>query len=481
MTSISLRKTSFEKFGGAIIFAVIILYSICLDVSVAAAQESVGIYNNGRFPGQYLKWNGHPILLIGDSVTQGWMELGFNFNQEGYIDALADSGINLVMIWSYIGTNASHQIKDPRIGYDAPEVWPWQGSSDTKNFDLTRLNPIYFSRLEDFVSHAAKKKMVVLITIHDGWAKDRFAMHPFNASLGNGPLKWKHQYVELADYSHEVSGDYNPNWDWKHKNQYFQEQFCKKIIATLKHHPNVIYEMFNEGEWYNPEARRRHESHFLAFFRSRCSNLLVTNTDHIRGDHPHTDAKVDIISLHGKWENRFTDFQKGFNSRPAKSYLMSETVPGFEGHQGDINPLRRFAWETAIAGSGWVNQNDTSFGWDPNTIMNKKSAMRDKAYYFTGNCAKFFNESGIEFWNMRPNGDICSSGVCSANDGVEYIAYSSNGDSIDVNLSETAGSFDVRWYNPRDGKFIYNLKTVGGENKNFKKPDSEDWVLHLKK
>ncbi len=113
--------------------------------------------------------------------------------------------------------------------------------------------------------------------------------------------------------------------------------------------------------------------------------------------------------------------------------------------------------------------------------MNKKSAMRDKAYYFTGNCAKFFNESGIEFWNMRPNGDICSSGVCSANDGVEYISYSSNGESIDVNLSETTGSFNVRWYNPRDGNFIYKSKTVGGVNKNFKKPDSEDWVLHLRK
>ncbi len=93
MTSILLRKTSFEKFGGAVIFAVIILCSICLDVSVAAAEETVGIYNNGRFPEHYLKLNGHPILLIGDSVTQGWMELDFYFNQEGYVDALADSGV----------------------------------------------------------------------------------------------------------------------------------------------------------------------------------------------------------------------------------------------------------------------------------------------------------------------------------------------------------------------------------------------------
>jgi hypothetical protein len=62
-------------------------------VSVAAAEETVGIYNNGRFPGHYLKWNGHPILLIGDSVTQGWMELGIYFNQEDYIDALADTGV----------------------------------------------------------------------------------------------------------------------------------------------------------------------------------------------------------------------------------------------------------------------------------------------------------------------------------------------------------------------------------------------------
>jgi hypothetical protein len=29
--------------------------------------------------------------------------------------------------------------------------------------------------------------------------------------------------------------------------------------------------------------------------------------------------------------------------------------------------------------------------------MNIKSAMRDNAYFFTGNCAIFSNESGIEF------------------------------------------------------------------------------------
>jgi len=61
---------------------------------------------------------------------------------------------------------------------------------------------------------------------------------------------------------------------------------------------NVIYEMFNEGEWYDKASRRRHEQHFLAFFRARCANILLSNSDAIAGDRPHEDAKVDVVSLH---------------------------------------------------------------------------------------------------------------------------------------------------------------------------------------
>jgi len=92
------------------------------------------------------------------------------------------------MLWSFKGTDARRQQQDKRIGYDAPELWPWAGSPETRSFDLHRFNPAYFERLKQLVADAESRRMVVLVTVHDGWTKTSFDGHPFNCALGNGPL-----------------------------------------------------------------------------------------------------------------------------------------------------------------------------------------------------------------------------------------------------------------------------------------------------
>ena len=255
------------------------------------AAEKIQLLKTGAQAGHYLTWQGRPVMLVGDSVTQGWMECGTNFDQRAYVDALASRGINLLMLWAFKGTDAKRQTQDRRIGYDAPELWPWSGSPDSQSFDLRRFNPRYFERLKELVRYAESKRIVVLITVHDGWTKTCFDGHPFNRARGNGPLASREQYVELADYRREMSVDFNPQWNRPQQNQYFQERFCGELIQALQPFSNVIYEMFNEGEWYDRTQRRQHEQHFLAFFRARCDNLLLSNSDGIAGDKPHANAK----------------------------------------------------------------------------------------------------------------------------------------------------------------------------------------------
>ena len=122
------------------------VFCLVLLVSVAwpsPAAEKVTVLQSGDRPGHYLTWKGKPRLLIGDSVTQGWMESGENFDHRAYIDALAERGINLLMLWAFKGTSAGLQQQDARIRYDAPESWPWAGSPDDRDFDLRQLNPAY--------------------------------------------------------------------------------------------------------------------------------------------------------------------------------------------------------------------------------------------------------------------------------------------------------------------------------------------------
>ena len=91
--------------------------SCCLLLLVPVAWPSpaadrVSVLKSGDRPGHYLTWKGKPRLLIGDSVTQGWMESGENFDQRAYIDALAARGINSL----YMMTN--------NIDGDDKDVWP---------------------------------------------------------------------------------------------------------------------------------------------------------------------------------------------------------------------------------------------------------------------------------------------------------------------------------------------------------------------
>jgi hypothetical protein len=453
-----------------------------LSSTSCLAGARIQVFESGCQPGHYLSWNGKPLLFVGDSATQGWMECGTHFDQKPYVDALASRGIHLLMIWTFIGTNASTQKEDGRLGYDAPEMWPWMGSPDDKSFDLLQFNPEYFDRLHDLVAYAEEKSVAVLITVHDGWTKTRFGCHPFNCALGNGPLSSREQYVELPSPDSEMPAQFCADWNWRERNQFFQERFCAQVISTLKPFTNVLYEMFNEGEWYDTVRRLEHEEHFLRFFRDRCSNLLLSNASYIRRFDPYHDSGVDVVSLHSQgWTGLFDRFAKSFLRSPAKPCFLSEPVPEFDGVTPSLDEVRRSVWETTLGGAGWVNQNDASFGWDSRAAIASRSTQRDSAYDVAGYCARFFDGSGVRFWDMSPMGGLASTGVCLALPGVEYVVYAPEGGSLTVDLSEAAWKdLKVYWLNPRTGKVRVAPGVHGGcLSERFEVPFSGDAVLHL--
>jgi Putative collagen-binding domain of a collagenase len=467
--------------------AFILLILACVSRAYAGRSQALRVSANPH----YLEFHGRPILSIGDSVTQGWMECGTDFDQQGYLDALAARGINVVLLWSYIGTSAAVQRADKRIGYDAPELWPWKGSPDDRSFDLTRPNPAYFRRLRRFVRYAESKNIIVIITVQDGWTKTRFAQHPFNAALGNGPLTDRRQFVELADYDAEMPDSYDPRWTWRQKNQYFQERFAAALCRDLKDCSNVVFEMFNEGEWYDQQQRRRHEEHFLRFFRKHTSALLMTNTDHIRGAGyaPRENPAVDILSFHKKpWTGHYATFVKEFRTRPVRVIFESEPVPSFgdpqpaNGSGVSLDELRAAVWERALSSCGWVAQNDTSFGWDAKSAMAGQVKLRDAAYDLIGYAARFFNQSGVQFWQMAPHGELTSTGFCLARPGVEYVIYTPAGGTLTIDLTAAEGkTLNVRWYDPRRGRFSGAEKINGGSScRSFTPPFTGDAVLDVK-
>ncbi len=430
--------------------------------------------------GHWLQFRGRSVLLAGDSITQGWMELGANFNQTAYLDALASRGIQVMMLWAFIGVE--DQQADPRIGYDAPEIWPWPQAGN--GFDLGSFNDSYFQRLRTLVSEANDLDIVVLLTIHDGWTKTRFAGHPFNVTLG-GPLTDGAQYVELHDYQSEMTGSFDPGWSRPQKHQFYLEQFCDRLISETGDLPNVMYEMFNEGEWYDQVALRAFQVHFLDFFDGRTPQPLLVNDDHVGGADFRGEAKADVITLHHPlWtpsisaSESFNHYAPQFGDTPVKPAFFSEPVPSFEGNAGEQDATMRLMWGTLMGGAGFVVQNDTSFGFDPNTTMASLSAERDAILDLEGHAARFFSEGLTSLDGLVPNATGCSTGICLVRPGDTYIAYLENGSNLTVDVSATSGELQARFYDPRSGTFEPPIQVwTHSPVEPFEAPSVGDWVL----
>jgi hypothetical protein len=460
----------------------LVLAGVCPLVAqecLPAASGHIRVSPNGHG----LEFRGKPILLVGDSITQGWMELGTDFDQQAYLQALGRRGINAVLLWSYIGV--TDQKADPRIGYDAPVLWPW--IKDHGRFDLGRFNDTYFDRLRELVRLANHCNIAVVITVHDGWPKTKFSGHPFNRTLG-GPLEDRRQYVELHDYDRETPPRLDSSWPRRQQHQYYLERFCDRLLQATADQPNVMYEMFNEGEWYDQQDLRAFQVHFLKFFRARTTRPLVVNDDHVGGPDFRSEPDADVISLHKpRWDDCpparvfFAHYQAQFADQPAKPVFFSEPVPEYHGDQAQHPGIVRFLWGTLLGGAGVVVQNDTSWGFAPRAAMAAQAANRDAVLDLEGHAARFFNDGRICFSEMRPDGRLSSTGICLARPGHQYIVYAPGGARFTVDLSAANGrTLSTRWYDPTTGKAVAGDEIAGGSAAEpFRPPFAGDAVLHL--
>ncbi len=84
--------------------------------------------------------------------------------------------------------------------------------------------------------------------------------------------------------------------------------------------------------------------------------------------------------------------------------------------------------------------------------------------------------------NNNNSGD---DGYCLTRENDKYAVYAPPGEQIVINLSSVSGSFNVRWYDPRNGgNFLDGSVTTvqGGDNRNLGSPPNtpdEDWVILL--
>ena len=113
-------------------------------------------------------------------------------------------------------------------------------------------------------------------------------------------------------------------------------------------------------------------------------------------------------------------------------------------------------WGTLMAGGAGC---EYYFGYQfvENDLLCEDWRSRDKSWDYGRIAIEFFDRFDIPFWQMTNrdelvgNPDHGNESYCFAKSGEVYLVYLSAAASANLDLSETDGEYQVRWYNPRTG------------------------------
>lgn len=173
--------------------------------------------------------------------------------------------------------------------------------------------------------------------------------------------------------------------------------------------------------------------------------------------------------------------------------------PGYQGHSGEakeketdrpytLDDIRKHTlWGTLMAGGAGV---EYYFGYTlPQNDLNCQDfRSRDRSWDYCRIALQFFREHRVPLWDMQnadrlvgnEKGD--NSRYCLSRAGVCYVVYLPQGGACDLEL-EGRGSFDVHWFNPRNGGALQqgSVRVVQGNGKvSLGSPPENprsDWVV----
>jgi len=168
--------------------------------------------------------------------------------------------------------------------------------------------------------------------------------------------------------------------------------------------------------------------------------------------------------------------------------------PGYDGFEGigyDLNDIRKQTlWGNLMAGGAGV---EYYFGYKlpQNDLLAEDYRSRDQSWDYCRIAIDFFNESTLPFVEMVNRDDLIGNPehgrdkYCLAKPGAVYLVYLGYVSTTELDLSDVEGTYQLRWYNPREGGALEegSVKTVQGGGVvslglSPSDPD-QDWVAEL--
>jgi hypothetical protein len=454
--------------------AVIFLFFVLARMNVAAQPISLHPQNP-----HYFLYKGKPTVLVSSAEHYGSV-VNAEFNFKKYLQTLHDERMNYtrVFLGSYVEIPGSFNIENNVL---APEVGsfltPWKRVDDAglykdeKKFDLSQWNPVYFSRLKDFVSLANDLDIIVEVTFFcSTYSDESWGRHPFNPGNNINAIPINLERKKSNTLSNSVLTG-------------FQQKLVEKIVTELNGFENVFYEIQNEpwaddqqkgmlalrtlspnpknGGWFQWAEMASEASLEWQQIMAKTvvetesilpkKHLIAQNYTNFKSSLDKVDPNVSILNFHyvwpeAVWMNYGWDLPVSFDES------------GFAG-SSDSTYLCQ-AWQFMMAGGAIFNNLDYSFyvGKEDGTGENNapgggSSNLRKQLTYLRG-----FIES-LDFVKMQPDFQVVAHSPGSevqsiSQPGDQYaMVFTGNGTKW-VKLNLPKGKYNFEFISPYTGKTI---------------------------
>ena len=397
-------------------------------------RDSTNLFN-------FKRSNGEHAFMMGDTCWNCFSDVNSVLDYstfEEYVDIRADQNFNFIRSYAI----ALYSGED----YWTP-TWPAHSNEGGRAFepwDPDKINPDYFKQMDERVEYANSKGIAMNLLI----GSDETNIYDFFS----GDYNKMERYIRylVARYS-----AYNINWEGRTE---FEEQSSNMAEAIA--FANFIGNTIENNDPYN---------------HLQSMHTLESNRE--LGD----EAWLDWIMHQSNDESNgwsLTSEDREYNKPVLNEefYYENSGNGSTHPHHVDANTVRKGAWQVIMHGAGGLAFGNTG-------IINARSQPFAGVQYATTPGANYMNYlynffQDKEYWKLSPNHMLCSTATCLVNPNNEYVVYSESGTTFDVQMG--SGTYIARFYNPRTGAYSSPVNVAGCGLREFTKPTSEDWVLHIK-
>jgi Domain of unknown function (DUF5060)/Putative collagen-binding domain of a collagenase len=389
--------------------------------------------------------------------------------QEGDPDWRGGKGKGIIGALNYLSSKGMNSVYflTLNIGGDGEDVWPYTEYQERQRFDCSKLDQwdIIFSRMDrcGIMLHVVTQETENELLLDNGDTGDQRKLY----------------YRELiARFGYHLAitwnmGEENGYADFTPKAQSHQQQ--QAMVQYIKtHDPYKNFVVIHTHS--DPKYRYCILGDLLGFSYLDGPSIQIGNP---------LDAHHETLTWLGK------------SQKAGKPWVVNidEIGPASRGVDPDDrkdknnqDSVRSYVlWANLMAGGGGV---EWYFGYrnHDNDLGCEDWRSRERMWDRTRIALDFFHRY-LPFWKMESRDQLTpdSTDYCFAQDGELYTIYLPQVRSPAINLSGVEGTFDIRWYDPRNGGELKSgsvREIDGGHEESLGLPPSDigaDWVVLLRR